>query len=108
LAQANWYSALKRSAAAPKGVKAQGDFSAAPRDFRDGVYFVSANLQSIGMATWAVGARAFRTGGGLIVAIGKTARAVANLGVDIPSGTLAHWGISTTTNGFAASRACVK
>jgi hypothetical protein len=55
-----------------------------------------------------VDASFFRTGGGLIYAMGKTAREVSDFGADLLPSVLAGWGIKTTTYGYAQSRACVK
>ena len=91
-----------------RAVKARGDFSNAPRGFSHGVYFISANLRAKGVATWAVSTSFFRTGGGLIYAVGKVARRVSDFGSDLPPSVLAGWGISPRTYGYAQSRACVK
>jgi hypothetical protein len=91
-----------------RAVKAQGDFSAAPRGFAEGVYFLSANLGRKGVATCAVSARFFRGGGGLIFAMGKVARSVSDFGVDVCPDVVAGWGIRQTTPGYAQSRVCVK
>jgi hypothetical protein len=93
---------------AARAVKARGDFSNAPRGFSRGVYFISANLRTKGIATWAVSTSFYRTGGGLIYAVGKLARRVSDFGSDIPPSVLAGWGISPKTYGYAQSRACVK
>jgi hypothetical protein len=54
-----------------------------------------------------VDARAFRTGGGLIIAMDLVSLKVSNLGVDIPSSTLRAWGLTIRAPGYEASRACV-
>jgi hypothetical protein len=79
-----------------------------PRGFRAGTYFVSAPVRGFGVATWAADASAFRTGGGFITGVGSTARRVSILGVDIPPATLAAWGLTEGTLGYAASRRCVQ
>lgn len=89
-------------------MKARGDFSNAPRGFSRGVYFISANLRGKGIATWAVSTSFYRTGGGLIYAVGKVARRVSDFGSELPPSVLARWGISTSTYGYAQSRSCVK
>lgn len=77
-------------------------------DLRLGVYFVSADVKpSPGIATWAVGEKAFKTGGGAIVAADSASRAASTLGVDIPSRTVVGWGITPDAEGYEASRACV-
>jgi hypothetical protein len=91
-----------------RAVKARGDFSNAPRGFSHGVYFISANFRGKGIATWAVSTSFYRTGGGLAFAVGKIARRVSDLSVDVSPSVLAVWGISTKTYGYAQSRSCVK
>jgi hypothetical protein len=91
-----------------RAVKARGDFSNAPRGFSHGVYFISANLRGKGIATWAVSTSFYRTGGGLIYAVGKVARRVSDFGSELPPTVLARWGISTRTYGYSQSRVCVK
>jgi hypothetical protein len=89
-------------------VRSRDDFSGAPLGFQKGVYFVSANLRGLGVATWAVSADAYRTGGGLIFGVGPTARRYSVLGADIPLSTLRAWGLTVTADGYAASRNCTK
>ena len=98
----------KLRARSTRAVKARGDFSSGPRGFSHGVYFISANLRATGIATWAVSTSFYRTGGGLIYAVGKVARRVSDFGSDLPPSVLAGWGISTRTYGYAQSRGCVK
>jgi hypothetical protein len=91
-----------------RAVKARGDFSAAPRGFSHGVYFVSANLRGRGIATWAVSTSVLHNAGGLIYAVGKLARRISIYGADVPPSVLAGWGISTRTYGYTQSRGCVR
>jgi hypothetical protein len=98
----------KLRARATRAVKARGDFSNAPRGFSHGAYFISANLRGNGIASWAVSTSFYRTGGGLIYAVGKVARRVSDFGSDLPPSVLARWGISTSTYGYAQSRSCVR
>jgi hypothetical protein len=93
-----------------RAVKARReDFSKAPRGFsHDGVYFISANLRSKGVATWAVSTSFYRTGGGPIYAVGRLARRVSVFGSGLRPGVLAGWGVSPSTYGYTQSRACVK
>jgi hypothetical protein len=58
---------------------------------RGGVYFISANLRGKGIATWAVSTSFYRTGGGLIYAVGKVARQVSDFGSGLPLSVLAGW-----------------
>lgn len=85
-----------------------------------GVYFVSANLGTRGIATWATDVLFFRGDPGqiaagriLLLAMSKTARAVVDhdsgwAALTLPLSVLADSGIKTTTHGYAQSRACVK
>jgi hypothetical protein len=93
-----------------RAVKARGTFAG---PFASGAYFISANLGTRGIATWAAslsfGQRAIL----VHFAMSKTARAVAdrNSGFAagmLPLSALAVWGIKKTTYGYAQSRACVK
>jgi hypothetical protein len=79
-----------------------------PRGFAAGTYFVSAPVRGFGVATWAADARAFRTGGGFITAVGPVARRVSVFGIDLPAITLRLWGLTESTDGYAASRRCVQ
>jgi hypothetical protein len=91
----------------PRAVRSRGRFGGL-RDIREGpVYFVSARVRGFGIATWAVGASAFRTGGGVIIGVGPVARRVSLAGVDLPLSTLVAWGLTPAADGYAASRACV-
>lgn len=91
----------------PKAVKSRGSFGGL-RDIREGpVYFVSAKVRGYGIATWAVGGQAFKTGGGAIIAVGPVARRVSIHGVDIPPSTLEAWGLAPYADGYDESRACV-
>jgi hypothetical protein len=105
--RAGLHAAVRPQLRSARAVKARGTFTG-PRGFSNGVYFISSNLRARGIATWAVNERLFRTGGGLIYAMGKTARAVSDFGADLPPSVLVGWGIKTTTYGYAQSRACVK
>jgi hypothetical protein len=99
-----------------RAVKARGTFTG-PFAGRGGAYFISANLGTRGIATWAASGFFFRGYEGSIgrislFAMSKTARAVsdpnAGFAVVFPPGVLAGWGIKKTTYGYAQSRACVK
>jgi hypothetical protein len=85
---------------------------------RGGPYFISANLGTRGIATWAASLFFLRgkeasLGRITLFAMSKTARAVADpnsgfaAGI-LPPGVLEGWGIEETTYGYAQSRACVK
>jgi hypothetical protein len=85
---------------------------------RGGTYFISANLGTRGIATWAASLFFLRGKEGSLgrislFAVSKTARAVADpnsgfaAGI-LPPSVLAGWGIKKTTYGYAQSRACVK
>jgi hypothetical protein len=100
-----------------RAVKAQGTFAGDPFTPRGGAFFISANLGTRGIATWAASLFFLRGKEGSLgrvslVAMSKTARAVADpnsgfaASILSPS-VLAGWGIKTTTNGYAQSRACV-
>ena len=91
----------------PRGVKSSARIFF-PRRFQAGTYFVSAPVRGFGVATWAADASAFRTGGGFITGVGPTARRVSVLGVDIPSATVAAWGLTEGKHGYAASRRCLQ
>jgi hypothetical protein len=92
----------------PKAVRSHDQLGGL-RDIREGpVYFVSAPVSGFGTATWAVGGKAFRTGGGVILSVGPVARRVSIHGVDLPPSLLAGWGLTPAASGYAASRACVK
>jgi hypothetical protein len=96
-------------------------FRAPPRGRSPGpIYFISANLGTRGIATWAADVNFFRGVRGLIgresllFAMDKTARAVADpasgfaAAVFPLSGLARVWGLKTTLYGYAQSRACVK
>jgi hypothetical protein len=100
-----------------RAVKGRGAFTG-PFIRSGGVYFISANLGTTGIATWAASWFFFRGTEGPIgrislYAMSKTARVVADpnsgfaAGVFPPS-VLAAWGITRKTYGYAQSRACVK
>jgi len=83
-----------------------------------GTYFISANLGTRGIATWAASLFFLRGKEGSVgrislFAMSKTARAVADphtgfaAGILAPS-VLAVWGIKKTTYGYAQSRACAR
>jgi hypothetical protein len=79
-----------------------------PSDITGQVYFVSAEVRpSPGVATWAFGRRAFRTGTGMIIGVDAAARSVSDLGADIPRERLAEWGLTQSVDGFRASRECL-
>jgi hypothetical protein len=101
-----------------RAVKARGTFTGRGPFAPSGVYFISADLGTRGIATWAASGFFVRgkeapLGRITLLAMSKTARAVADpdsgfaAGVFPPSG-LAGLGIKTTTYGYAQSRACVK
>ena len=85
---------------------------------RSGVYFISANLGTRGIATWAASGFFVRgkeapLGRITLLAMSETARAVVdpNSGFParvVPPSVLAGLGIKTTTYGWAQSRACVR
>jgi hypothetical protein len=82
---------------------------AGPTDLAHGVYFVTADVRpNPGLATWAFGGRAFRTGRGIIVGVDPAARAVSDLGVDIPPDRLGEWGLTESAVGYRASRDCFR
>jgi hypothetical protein len=107
-----------------RAVKARGTFTfpgsrRQRRGWSGGVYFISANLGTRGIATWAANLLFFRGDRGLIgrgpvlFAMSTTARAVADPNSGFAAGVfplrvLAGWGIKKTTYGYAQSRACVK
>jgi hypothetical protein len=74
--------------------------------FAEGGYFVSAYVRGFGIATWAADRRAFFTGRGFITAVGVVAPRISYYGFGIPPSTLAAWGLTERTHGFAASRRC--
>jgi hypothetical protein len=76
--------------------------------FAEGAYFMSAYVRGFGIATWAADTRAFRTGGGFITAVGVVAPRISYYGFGIPPRTLAAWGLTERTDGFATSRRCVQ
>jgi hypothetical protein len=105
-------SGLKRAARGKFGVAAavrsRGKFGGL-RDIREGpVYFVSARVRGFGIATWAVGGSAFKTGGGVILGVGPVARRISTFGVDIPTSTLAGWGLAPYAEGYDVSQTCVR
>lgn len=94
-----------RKLASPVGVKSRDTFDDGPRRLQEGVYFVSADVKpNPGIATWAVSAEAWRTGGGLIFGIDAAARAVTTFGVDVDPST---FGLDEGTEGYDESRNCV-
>lgn len=76
--------------------------------FAEGAYFMSSYVRGFGIATWAADTRAFRTGGGFITAVGVVAPRISYYGFGIPPTTLAAWGLTERTHGFADSRRCVQ
>jgi hypothetical protein len=104
-----WCSRLGSSEAALSSRReGEGGLLQSPPGFSHGVYFISANLRGKGIATWAVSTSFYRTGGGLIYALGKVAQRVSDFGSGLPPSVLARWGISTKTYGYTQSRSCVK
>lgn len=110
--------AVRSKLRSARAVKVGGTFTGLGPFARSGVYFISANLGTRGIATWASSVSFFRgteasLGRITLYAMSKTARAVVDpnsgfaAGVFPPS-LLAGWGIKTTTHGYARSRACVK
>jgi hypothetical protein len=101
-----------------RAVKARGTFTGGPFARRGDVYFISANLGTRGIATWAAGWFFFHGEEGSIgritlFAMSETARAVPDpdsgfAAARAPLSVLAGWGIKKTTYGYAQSRACVK
>jgi hypothetical protein len=89
-----------------RAVKSSARFTF-PRGLRAGVYFVSAKVAGSGVATWALSTSAYRTGGGLVVGVGPIARRVSTAGIDLSRATLAAWGLTEHTAGYAESRACL-
>jgi hypothetical protein len=82
---------------------------AGPADLAHGVYFVTADVRpNPGLATWAFGGLAFRTGGGIIVGVDPAARCVSDLGADIPPDRLGEWGLTESAVGYRASRDCFR
>jgi hypothetical protein len=90
----------------PRAVKSHDQYTV-PRGLQAGVYYVSAPVRGFGVATWAVSASAFKTGGGLIIGVGPVARRVSVDGIDIPADTLRLWGLREIADGYAQSRRCV-
>lgn len=91
----------------PWAVRSRSHFGGL-RGIREGpVYFVSASVRGYGIATWAVDADAFRSGGGVVLGVGTVARRFSDAGVDIPVGTLKIWGLTPSAEGYTASRSCV-
>jgi hypothetical protein len=118
--RAGLHAAARPQLRSARAVKARGTFTGPPIFASGGVYFISANLRTRGIATWAASVSFFRGERGLIgrgtiliYAMSKTARAVSDVGSGfgagiVPPSVLAGWGIKTTTYGYAHSRACVK
>ena len=87
-------------------VRSRASFAGKAPEVRDGVYFVSGN-DGAAVFTWAVDARAWRTGAGLIVAADRQTRAVSpRRWVVSPELLEARYGISERTDGYAQARAC--
>ena len=87
-------------------LRSRASFSGKSAQVRDGVYFVSGNLGPA-VVTWAVNARAWQTGKGLIVAVDPETRAISpRPWVVSPRQLQARYGISQHTDGYARARAC--
>jgi hypothetical protein len=95
---------LRRIAA----VKSHQHFSGLSNGFKKGAYFVSAKVRHFGIATWIADQSAFKTGGGFIAAVNKTARRVSDFGSLFTPSTLASYGITKGADGYRQSRACVR
>jgi hypothetical protein len=91
-----------------RAVQSHGKFAPFPRSLQKGVYFVSAKVMGLGVATWAVSADAYRGGSGVIYGAEPVSRRISILGVDMSPAVLKGWGISPATDGFAQSRTCAK
>lgn len=86
-------------------VRGQGAFSGV---LKGGAYFVSANVGSKRMATWAVSTAAYRSGHGAILAVDGTARKVSRFGTLLSPELVASWGASPRSAGYRASRTCAQ
>jgi hypothetical protein len=91
-----------------RAVKSRGKFGPFPRSLQKGVYFVSSRVPGVGVATWAVSADAYGGGSGVIYSAEPIARKISTYGIDVSPSILKGWGISSGSDGFAASRACIK
>jgi hypothetical protein len=115
--RAGLHAAVRPQLQSARAVKARGAFTG-PFTRSGGVYFISANLGTRGIATWAASWFFFRGTEGPIgrislYAMSKTARVVADPNSGFAAGVfpprvLAAWGIEKTTYGYTQSRACVK
>lgn len=75
------------------------------RGIAEGASFVTGDARpDPGLSTWIAGADAFDTGGGLVIGVGPAARAASTAG-DLVS--LDAIGVSTSSDGYADSGACV-
>jgi len=87
-------------------LRSRASFLGKSAQVRAGVYFVSGNIGPA-VVTWAVDARAWRTGKGLVVAVDSETRAVSPRGwIVSPRQLQARYGISEHTDGYAQARAC--
>jgi hypothetical protein len=116
--RAGLHAAVRPQLRSARAVKARGTFTGLGPFARSGVYFISANLGTRGIATWAASGFFFRgteapIGRISLYAMSKTARVVADPNSGFAAGVfpprvLAAWGIKKTTYGYTQSRACVK
>jgi hypothetical protein len=117
--RAGLHAAVRPQLQSARAVKARATFPVFRGRSRGAIYFISANLGTRGIATWAADVNFFRGKRGLIgrdillLAISKTARVVADPNSGFAAGVfpprvLAAWGIKKTTYGYTQSRACVK
>jgi hypothetical protein len=87
-------------------IRSRASFSGRAAEVRAGVYFVSGDIRAA-VATWAVNAKAWRTGRGLIVAVDAEARAVSPRRWHVRPRRLEHrFGVSRRTDGYARARGC--
>lgn len=87
-------------------LRSRADFSDKDPQVRAGVYFVSGNIGPA-VFTWAVNARAWRTGAGLIVAADQQTRAVSPTPWVVGLRVLEErYGIGERTEGYVRARAC--
>lgn len=100
-------SSLRARLGTPKAVKTTARLRKAPSGLAKGAWFVSVPVRGRGTATWIVNESAFRTGGGVILPVGSLARSVSVFGSALSPAVVSSWGITTRTDGYAASRDCV-
>jgi len=98
-----------RKLGASGAVRSDDDFSSAPPGLSQGhVYFVTADVRpNPGLSTWAVSEDSFKGQSGMILGVDAAARAVSDLGADIPRATLDAWGVTGSADGFSESQDCV-